>query len=658
MEQQLRRERRVSGALRDVGVALGSTLDLDDLLELILGTTSELLEAERATLYLLDEARGELVSRAIVGQEVKAIRLKVGHGLAGLAAQTGRTLRVKDAYKDPRFEKQWDVLTGFRTTSMLVAPLKNHLGRTIGVVQVLNKAAASEFSDEDEAMLAALSTQAAVAIDNSRLFISLIQKNRQLLETTEQLKRKLGDLELLFELEHAMARVDSLDSLVRVVLERVVFACGAQGAAVRLEEQDANDMVQYLYDRAEPTKLLRKAVHRDDGLLGLTISRNEPISLDDATGSRPNRDALEASYPFAVTSALILPLEGESSPLGAFGLFSKEGGGRFSDEDVDLMRLVAANVSTAVRLYQARQQRLRSERLSSIGRLLSQVIHDFKSPMTVVSGYVQLMAQADAEAMRAEYAEAILKQFDLLTAMQNEVLAFARGESNLFVRRVYLGKFFGDLTQELRQELNGHAVQLAVDVDTKAVARFDEVRVGRAVHNLVRNALEAMGQRGGRLRLEAKLDADDLVIRVADTGPGIPEEIKDRLFRSFVSVGKSGGSGLGLAIVKKIAQEHGGSVTVQSTPKGATFEMRLPQAKAAAVSNTAPSAKPQAKASAVAVSNTAPSAKAPAKGAAAAVSNAGPSAKPHAKGAAVAVSTAVPSSAKNGRRTERSKRES
>ncbi len=577
LERALERERRVSRALRDVGLALGSTLDLDDLLELILETTSELLDAERATLYLLDEARNELVSRFIVGQEVKAIRLKVGHGLAGLAAQTGRTIRVKDAYEDSRFDVQWDLLTGFRTTSTLVAPLKNHSGRTIGVVQVLNKATASEFSDDDEAMLAALSTQAAVAIDNSRLFISLIQKNRQLLEATDQLRRKVSDLELLFELEHAMARADSVDALVSVALERVVVACAARGAAILLAEEESGDMVQYSYDREHPGKLHRRAATKDDGLLGLTISRNEPISLDDASGSRANRDVLEVPYPFAVTNALVMPLEGGDEVIGAFGLFSKDGGGRFGDEDVDLMRLVAANVSTAVRLFQAHQSRQLTERLSTIGRLLSQVIHDFKSPMTVISGYVQLMANTGDETARSEYAEAILKQFDAITAMQNEVLAFARGDRSLFVRRVYLRKFFSDLTQELRHELNGHAVDLVVDVDQKAVARFDEARVGRAVHNLVRNALESMAPRGGRLRIESRLEADDLVIRVADTGPGVPLEIRDRLFRSFVSQGKPAGTGLGLAIVKKIAEEHGGSVAVESTNKGATFEIRLPQ---------------------------------------------------------------------------------
>ena len=86
-------------------------------------------------------------------------------------------------------------------------------------------------------------------------------------------------------------------------------------------------------------------------------------------------------------------------------------------------------------------ERERSERLTTIGRLLSGVMHDMRTPLTVISGYVQLMATATDAAQRAEHARLILKQFDLLSAMQREVLEFARGEKSVLVRKVYLQKF-------------------------------------------------------------------------------------------------------------------------------------------------------------------------------------------------------------------------
>ena len=572
----LRREERISRALREVGSALGSTLDLDALLELILNKLTDLVEADRSTLYLLDESRQELVSRYVVGEQVKSIRMKIGHGLAGTVAKGGKAVRVRRAYEDPRFERDWDILTGYKTTSMLAAPLKNHLGRTIGVIQVLNKQAGEEFTDEDEAIVSSLSMQAAVAIDNSRLFLSLIQKNKQLSDTTEQLERRVRDLSLLFDLERAMARVTTIEDLVRACLDRLIDACDARGGAVLLAADDSGDLVAYGQPSDPFAELFRVGIKSGEGILGSVAASSEPLlaSGEQMPAISPR---FEGRFEFPINSVLAVPLDGETQTIGAIALYNKRDDGAFAQDDFAILRLVAANVSTAVRLFSASTAREREERLTTIGRLLSQVTHDFKSPMTVISGYVQLMAEADDRAKRQEYSEVILRQFDQLTAMQREVLEFARGERSIFVRKVFMRKFFADIAHEIELELAKRPIELQMVVDSKLVARFDEGRVARALHNLSRNAIEAMGEAGGRLTIEARLEAGDLVIVVRDTGPGIPAEIEGRLFQSFVTMGKKDGTGLGLAIVKKIAEEHGGSVAVSSSPQGAAFVLRLPQ---------------------------------------------------------------------------------
>jgi len=573
----LLREERVSRALREVGNALGTTLELDDLLELILDKLTDLLEAERSTLYLLDEASGDLVSRIMVGEHVRSIRLKVGYGIAGTVAKTGKPIRVKDAYEEPRFERDWDTLTGFRTRSMLAAPLKNHVGRTIGVIQVLNKKSAQEFTAEDEAILSALSMQAAVAIDNSRLFLSLIQKNRQLLDTKVELEHRVKDLELLFELERSSARAASFDELVVAALKAATKASEARGGALLLAEEGSGDLVVYVYDTESPATIDRFGIKSGEGFLARARTESGPIRSENLRESPEWNDRVEGRFPFPVESAVAAPLDGDGGPMGALGVFSKLHRRVFEEQDLSLLELVAANISTAVRLFRASAARERGERLTSIGRLLSQVIHDFKTPMTVISGYVQLMASTDSQQDREDYANRILKQFDAITSMQREVLEFARGERNVFIRKVYLSKFFNDIRQQLGHELDGRAIDLEMDIDAKVVARFDESRMARAIHNLVRNALEAMAERGGRLTLKAGLDDADVVISVSDTGPGIPKEVEGRLFQSFVTAGKKGGTGLGLAIVKKIVEEHGGTVGVRSSDAGTTFELRIPQ---------------------------------------------------------------------------------
>ena len=609
LEGQLARSERTVQALREVGLALGSTLDLDQLLELILRKITELLEGDRATLYLLDEQRGKLVSRIMVGDEVRSIELPIGEGIAGHVAKVGRTVRIKDAYRDKRFKREWDDATGYKTRSILASPMKNHVGRTIGVIQVLNKShGQGEFSQHDEELLTALATQAAVSIDNSRLFLSVIQKNMQLVETKEQLEHRVSDLKLLFDLESAMSGAQTMEELSRAVVTEAARACDGSAGAILVDEQEGGIWLYYVdYAAVRAARgsypddslaapgsgvvnthpgleVKRVAMKRNEGIIGWAMFHNEALSLPgDAARlggelESPISPRLSDMLNVKLTSAIAVPLEGEGDEaVGAIALYNSRKPGGFSQDDRALLRLISANASTAVRLFRSRVERERSERLTTIGRLLSGVMHDMRTPLTVISGYVQLMATATDAVQRAEHARLILKQFDLLSAMQREVLEFARGERSILVRKVYLTRFFEDLEKQLHHELDGTKVTLDLQLEDRGVARFDESKLTRVLHNLARNAVEAMGSRGGKLTLRVYRDKADFVVAVSDTGKGIPKDIEDKLFQNFVTSGKRGGTGLGLAIVKKIVDEHSGTITVKSSPQGATFTIRLPQ---------------------------------------------------------------------------------
>jgi signal transduction histidine kinase len=576
LEAALSREQSISAALREVGAAVGSIADLDDLLELILERLKDLLDADRAILYLVDQATGDLVSQIAAGDEIRSVRMQVGQGIAGIVARTGKTIRVRDAYRDRRFVRAVDQLVGSRTQSMIAAPLRTHDGKLIGVVQVVNKKRGRDFDASDETLFIALATQAAISIDLSRLFLSVTQKNMELTETKEKLEQSVRHLKLLFDLESAMNRAATLDELVKEALRRAAAATDSAAGGVLLLDDNAGLVELSMWDREDPDVLAREAVRMGTmpqaactSLLSKAIDTGEP-----ARGEIAWRDG-------QTHVALSVPLDGEDSPLGAVILCGKQGARIYPDEDIELLRLVAANFSTAVRLFRARALREREQRMSTIGSLLSSLVHDLKSPMAVIHGCVEMMATAKGEAERVKYADLIVSQLGLVSAMQREVLEFARGETKALVRKVYLGKFFGDLLEQLRREVDPANVALSLDLADKGTARFDQNKITRAVHNLARNAIEAMGKKGGelviRVRRDAVLGKKHLVLSVADTGPGIPKEIEARLFQSFVSAGKKGGTGLGLAIVKKIVEEHGGTVAATTSPAGTTITMSLPQ---------------------------------------------------------------------------------
>ena len=126
---QLERERQKNRSILLITRAVGSTLALDDLLNLLVSKFTELMEADRSTLYLLDEDKQELWTKVLEGDGMKEIRLAPGQGIAGHVAQSGEVVRTEDAYDDPRFNQEVDQVSGYRTRSILCVPMRDHQGR-------------------------------------------------------------------------------------------------------------------------------------------------------------------------------------------------------------------------------------------------------------------------------------------------------------------------------------------------------------------------------------------------------------------------------------------------------------------------------------------------------------------------------------------------
>lgn len=174
----VQRQMRNLNALLEVSKALASAFQLDDLLLLIVGKTTEVMEAERSSLFLYDKATNEIWTKIAQGVTLKEIRLPVGVGIAGDVAKTRRGANLPDAYDDPRFNPEFDKKTGYRTRAVLCLPVMNSEAELVGVVQVLNKKGGGSFDEQDEELLAALSAHVAVALEQARLIEAFVDKQR------------------------------------------------------------------------------------------------------------------------------------------------------------------------------------------------------------------------------------------------------------------------------------------------------------------------------------------------------------------------------------------------------------------------------------------------------------------------------------------------
>ena len=172
------RQTRNLNALLRVSKALATEIRLDDLLQVIVQEAAEVLDADRATLFLYDESRNELWSKTTQRLEIKEIRVPLGVGIAGTVATTRTPINIPDTYADPRFNPDFDKETGYHTRSILCMPLIGNGDKLIGVIQVLNKKDQEVFNEADESLLGGLSAHITVALERARLIEAYVEKQR------------------------------------------------------------------------------------------------------------------------------------------------------------------------------------------------------------------------------------------------------------------------------------------------------------------------------------------------------------------------------------------------------------------------------------------------------------------------------------------------
>lgn len=243
----------------------------------------------------------------------------------------------------------------------------------------------------------------------------------------------------------------------------------------------------------------------------------------------------------------------------------------------NLIRTISGRLrDTNDKFIELMNQMISKNRLLAIGLAASKIIHDIKSPLTVIVLTAQLLENLFPES--TEYTESIIKQTKLVDQMVREILDFAKGtETEPLIQKVDLDTYFKDLKDTYGTSLRGRDISFVIDNKVTELVHFDENKIRRVLLNLLKNSSEALTDKG-EIRIVASMSAGWLQISLIDDGPGIPEEIRGELFKPFVSYGKTHGTGLGLAICKKIVQEHKGRLEfIPVQPHGSRFDIRLPQ---------------------------------------------------------------------------------
>jgi signal transduction histidine kinase len=222
---------------------------------------------------------------------------------------------------------------------------------------------------------------------------------------------------------------------------------------------------------------------------------------------------------------------------------------------------------------------IQAERLSALGTFARSIVHDLKTPLTVINIATEIMSdpKTSTDMRRQSYAR-VRRQVNSITELVSDILDFTQSSrSGEPLPLLDYGDFIQTLVDELRSEVETKTSRLDLPEDPPDVKlQFDPHRLRRVLLNLIHNAVDMMPP-DGRVVLHFHNDGNKIITEVQDSGPGIAPEVADKLFEAFVTFGKTHGTGLGLSICKKIIEDHGGQISARNAPvHGAIFSFTLP----------------------------------------------------------------------------------
>jgi two-component system NtrC family sensor kinase len=528
------RERGRGEALSDIARAVGSSLHLDDVMQLSLRHAAALLQAEGATLGLLRDDQVVVVAAVGAAEPLIGFSIPIVDSSVGLALRDQRAAISNEISYTPA-----KLPVGGMIERALVAPLISSEG-SIGALAVINRH--EPFGEDDAAVLQRLADQVAVAVSNARLYEesrSAADRYRKAIEDERRARDAVGQSEARYRnlFETATDAIYTLDAhgTFTSVNEATCTLCG-QDRAELLGRSPLG-----LFAASD---IGRVKEHFKSALAGVAQTYECQFVRPDGT----RRFA-------SVTNS---PIRHGPRVIGVLG--------------------VVRDITDEKRMA---EQLLQQEKLAAVGQLVSGVAHELNNPLASVLAFAQLLLAAPPDAPHDRRA---------VDAIHQEAKRAAKIVANLltFARQHQPERTITDLNRVVEDtlELRRYALRVAqIEIDAELdphlpITWADPFQLQQVILNLITNAEHALSNWDGprRILVTSAYRGGELLIAVADTGPGIAAENLSRIFNPFFTTKPVGeGTGLGLSISDGIVREHGGRIRVDSTPDhGAVFTIELP----------------------------------------------------------------------------------
>lgn len=584
---QLRRQLDRLEILYDVAHTTSASLNLENVLNLIVVKIVKLMKIDVCTLLLLDESKEFLLPKSVYKPEASDVIFAptpLKKSASGYVLRTKKHRYVPLIQDDPLFlDKHVPARLGLIT--MLSIPLIVD-NESLGVLNLYTKDQRI-YTDREIGLLMTLANQAAIVIRNSTLYHTIG-------EDREQLSRVL-------EITQALTSTVTLDKLLKITLRHIVLFTKADKGIIFLLKDDKLVVSEVIgYDKAN----MQKDIAITTGITGWVARHGKQLIVDDLT-----KDKSHVSFGFPAKSEAAIPLISKNKILGVLDIESRYAYNfsKYERALTLLTNLIAIAIENAelydrIKNFNERLQdevdhatkelRRKNEELKKLDELktefVSNVSHELRTPLTSISGYAKLLYReqiGDVNTDQKEALKIIVDESERLTRLINEVLDLAKLESGKInfkmqdVDLVELGSIVRDMMIISAQD-KGLYLRFECP-DIIPLVRGNKDLLKQVFLNLLNNALKFTERGGILIRLHHHQNYVD--VEITDTGVGIPKEELTHIFKKFHQIDSSltrkySGTGLGLSIVRHIIKNHKGLLKIKSVQgKGTSIVFSIPQ---------------------------------------------------------------------------------
>jgi len=578
--QETQQRARQLSTLNDLTRQLTSTLELEPLLQNILENAVTILNCEAGSLFLVDDQTDDLVFKVTVGppssSELIGQHVPAGSGIVGRAAQQRGPVVENQAQTSPAHFIAADQQTGFTSKSLLAVPLL-FKDRVIGVIEVINRKDGLPFIENDQTLLSAFAGQAAVGIENARLFTLTDQELAAKVEELSVMQRISRELNASLEISRAM------HITLEWAMRQSKVEAGMIGILVDenlrvMAEQGYGDLNDRLVDGILP--LVMPAVKS-----AVETSQPQQVSLQ--------ADAGDSVMPGAHTQ-IVIPIRREADVIGLLLLES------VSDSQQDVAFLNRLSDQAAIAISNAQLYAEVQQANDAKSEFVSFVAHELKNPMTSIKGYTELLAAGAVgpiNEMQTNFLHTIrsnVERMSTLVSDLNDNSKIEAGRLRLDYKAVDLSEVVDEVFRSTNRQIEDKKQEIQLQVQKSLPPVWaDSTRVSQVLVNLVSNA-HKYTQESGTIIVGAEMSSNQwdpegaaqvVHIWVKDNGIGITQEDQQKIFSKFFrsddqKAREAPGTGLGLNITKSLVEMQGGKIWFNSEfRKGTTFHFTVPVAE-------------------------------------------------------------------------------